>query len=117
MGIESMSAIREVVRTIVAAIVGGDWSALERVTSGSRLSAEDVKLSIAEYGRTLVVPPLESFDDLDAVEVTGSGGRTVTIRFPLWTREEGRSDLELTLTATEVGPALWSARIDDLLVP
>jgi hypothetical protein len=112
-----MTALLEVVRTIVALVVAGDWPALDRTISGSTLSGADVRLAVAQYGRALVVPPSESFDALDAVEVENMGRRTVQIRVPLWTREEGRSDLEMNITATEVGPGLWSAGIDDLLVP
>ncbi len=114
-----MTDLGEVVRTIVGAIVAGDWPTLERITSGSRLSVADIRLALDVYGRTLEVPPTASFDALDAldvVEVTGVSQHTVNIRVPLWSREEGRSDLELNVTATEVSPGLWSARIDDLLV-
>lgn len=112
-----MKCIGDVMRAIVAAMVAGDWSALERVAPGSRLSPDDIKQAVEAYGRTLVLPPPDSFDQLDAVEVTDSAPRAVSIDFPLWTSEEGRSDLELRLTATEVEPGSWSARIDGVLVP
>jgi hypothetical protein len=39
------------------------------------------------------------------------------IRCPLWTREEGRSDLEMQATANEVFDGIWQVDVDDVLVP
>jgi hypothetical protein len=87
------------------------------VVSGSSLSVDDIRTVVADYGRTLTIPPPGAFDRLDVVEVAATPHRTVSVRFPLWTLEEGRSDLELVLTVTEVADGLWHAHVDDLLVP
>lgn len=54
---------------------------------------------------------------LDAIEVEGASQRTLDVRIPMWTVEEGRSDLQLVLTLKEVADGLWDAEVDDLLVP
>ena len=112
-----MNAVTEVVRSLLALLVAGEWTGLDRMTTGSRLSADDVRSGVAAYGRTLVMPPKETFDELDVVEVSGAIQRTVNVRVPFWTVEEGRSDLELVLTLSEVADGLWSVHVDDLLVP
>ena len=63
----------------------------------------------------MVMPPAESLTNFGAVEVANAEPRTFSVRVPLWSREEGRSEFEL-ITATEVGSGLWSARMDDLLL-
>lgn len=98
-------------------LVDGEWTGLARMTSGSRLSIEDLRGGVADYGRTLAMPPEETFHELDMVEVEAAVQRTVNVRVPLWTLEEGRSDLELALTMLEIADGLWSVHVDDLLVP
>lgn len=112
-----MTPVAEVVRSLVGLLVTGEWPELGRMVSGSRLSIDDIRVAVADYGRTLTMPPLETFDRLDVVDVAAIPQRTVSVRVPLWTREEGRSDLELVLTITEVAEGLWHAHIDDVLVP
>ncbi len=112
-----MTTVQECVRSVVALLVAGDWSGLERLTSGRRLSAEEIQLAVIGYGRTLVTPPDEALNMLDVVEVAAALTRTLRIRVPLWTVEEGRSDLELELTLREVIDGVFSVQLDDLHVP
>ena len=112
-----MTPVAEVVKSLVGLLVTGEWPELGRMVSGSRLSIDDMRLAVAHYGRTLTMPPREAFDRLDVVDVVATPQRTVSVRFPLWTLEEGCSDLELVLTVTEGADGLWHARVDDVLVP
>ena len=41
---------------------------------------------------------------------------TFSIDVPLWSREEGRSDLTVSLTLVEFTPGLFETQIDDLRV-
>lgn len=111
-----MPDLRWVVEEIVTRLVAKDYGQLETLTKGQRLPAEEMASAIEEYGKTLVMPPAEAFDDLDVVEVKGSKLRTFGIRFPLWTSEEGRSDLTLELTVSGDADANPTIQIDDLHV-
>jgi len=53
---------------------------------------------------------------LDVVELAPPGTQAWSVRVPLWTVEEGRSDLQLLLTVAMVGGSP-SVEIDDFLVP
>lgn len=66
----------------------------------SRLSTADIKRAIEEYGHKLAVPPRDAYEDVDAVEVLNRAQRTLSVRVPMWTSDEGRSDLTLELTVT-----------------
>jgi len=112
-----MIPVVEVVRSLVGMLVAGEWLELGRLILGSRLSIDDIRVAVADYGRTLTMPPRETFDRLDVVEVAGAPQRTLNVRVPLWTIEEGRSDLELVLTITEIADGLWHAQVDSVLVP
>ena len=90
-----MNTLPETTRSVVGLIVEGEWAGLQQLTAGSLLSAEDIRRVPAEYGRTQVMPPAESFMNLHVIEVKAALPRTANVRVPLWTLEEGRSDLEL----------------------
>jgi hypothetical protein len=60
---------------------------------GYFLSEAEMRSAIAQYGRTLVPLPENAFDLIDAYPQPD--GRHMLLDIPLWTLEEGRSDLLL----------------------
>lgn len=103
------------VRRVVGWLVAGDYSALEKYTSATRLSAQDIHNAVELYGRKLVMPADDGFEELDVVEVTGALPRTWSVRYDLWT-EEGRSDLSLELSLVEMDDKKLATEIDDIHV-
>jgi hypothetical protein len=97
-------------------LVAGDYAAIERSTLGVRLSASLMQQAIAEYGRTLAMPPPSALDQLDVVEIDGSRPKAWSVRVDLWTVEEGRSDLSLECTLIDRPGDLLAAEIDNLHV-
>jgi hypothetical protein len=89
-------AVRGVVELLVNADIGG----LANQCVLSRLTKEDVRSVVNEYGRKLVLPPSDAYRELDAVRVSSTDIPRWSVRMPLWTKEEGRSDLTLELTVT-----------------
>jgi hypothetical protein len=67
---------------------------------GSRLSSDDVQKVIESYGRSIELPPEQHYENLDIIEVNNSNPKKWSVVQPLWTREEGYSDLSLEVTAT-----------------
>ena len=96
-------------------IAGRQYHEIERLTGGNRLSAQDISDRIKEYGRTVIVPPPEAVKLIDFVLVAGSVPKRWSVQIPLWTVEEGRSDLTLAVTLIENGERL-GVEIDDLHV-
>jgi hypothetical protein len=90
--------LKLIAEQFAAALAAGDLDYALNQSARSRLSRDQLATSILTYGRTLVRPPLGAFDDLDAVLVRGTTFPTWSVRVPLWTAEEGRSDLTLELT-------------------
>jgi len=107
--------LRDITRQLVTMLVVGDYQAIEKLTRRKRLSAEDIKRSVIEYGRKLVMPPEQRFMELDSIEVQGANPPAVGIRFDLWTLEEGRSDLTLEFTVRGDHQS-YEVEIDDLHV-
>jgi hypothetical protein len=53
---------------------------------------------------------------LDVVEIRNSTPRSWNVNLPLWTKEEGKSDLTLQMCFIDSGNDLYSVEIDDLHV-
>ena len=108
--------IETIVRDVVRLLVGGDYDVIEKITEGRRLSAGDMQNAIEIYGRRLAMPPESAFTQLlDAVRVENSKSPQWLVEMPLWTREEGRSDLSLELTITR-GDDKFDIQVDDIHV-
>lgn len=102
---------------IVRMLVRKEYDGLEAMSDGIRLKAEHIASGISEYGRTLVDPPKEAYDALDIIQISGEVPSQYSIRFLLFTAEEGESDLELRVTLIDDSPdALMRAEIDGILV-
>lgn len=107
--------VRQPVREIVELLVAGKYAEVERITKRVRLSAEEMAKAISDYGRQLVIPPEEAFGLLDVVEVRNMQPPRWSVTMPLWTREEGRSDLSLELTLIH-GQNAFDVELDDIHV-
>jgi len=62
------------------------------------------------------MPPESWFQNIDVIEIEGRAPRQWSVRFDLWTAEEGRSDLTLELTLTENNKELYGVEIDNIHV-
>lgn len=98
-----LDELHETVRLVIRHLVDGRYHELELLTGGERLPAVEMAEAVTEYGRELVMPPLASQQYLDVVEIDGSHPPSWSVVCPLWTREEGRSDLSIELTLTRHG--------------
>ena len=107
-------ALIEGIRQVANLIAAREWKTLRQVASSSRVAWIDVARVVYVYGRTFRSAPNTLDEFIDAVPVTPSGW---SVSCPLWTEEEGRSDLAFHATCLEVYPGLWRIDVDDVLVP
>jgi hypothetical protein len=107
--------LESIVHRIATQLASGDFDGTIAECSASRLRAEDLSKVIQEYGRTFVQPPTNAYAALDAVAVRGTALPTWSVRAPMWSEEEGRSDLTLELTIAQDGQR-WNVELDDLHV-
>jgi hypothetical protein len=101
---------------VLQCVVAQDFDALLRLAPRSRVTAEEIRMAIADYGRRPVMPaePIEEL--LDSVEIRGSHPKSWSVTLPLWTEEEGRSDLTLEMHFTDSESEAYEVEIDDLQV-
>lgn len=103
-------------KQVVTWLVKGDYFAIEVRSRSIRLSADMMRQTIEEYGRSLIVPPDSVFSNLDAIRVANADMPTLSIRLDLWTIEEGRSDLTLECTVIDKGGEVFEIEIDGIHV-
>ena len=104
-----------VVQDIVSKLAVGDFEGVEFLTRKERMTAEEMKQAIEEYGRTLVDLPQEGLRALEFTRIRSATPSKWSVAVPLWTEEEGRSDLTLELTLTE--EQTWTKiELDDIHV-
>jgi len=90
--------LREPINRVLVLLVTGKYAELTTLTHGNRLTAKEIATAITDYGRTLIIPPEDAYGLMNVVEVTNAQPKRWSIAMPLWTQEEGRSDLTLELT-------------------
>jgi hypothetical protein len=102
------------VRRLIEDLAAGRYAEIAADGRAGRLTEAELRTAIEQYGRTLVPLPVDGEMLVDIHEQT-SQPDTVTLDVPLWTREEGRSDLTLSVTAIKQGET-YTVEVDDLHV-
>jgi hypothetical protein len=109
-------AWNRIVREIMSMLAERDYRALELLTRGVRLSAEQIETAIRQYGRTVAPYPESAAPQLDAIEVAHASAPTWSVRAPVFTVEEGWSDLTLELTLLDRPQGECEVEIDGIHV-
>jgi len=100
--------------SLVHELVAGNYARLESDGRAGRLTARMLGQAVAEYGHILVDVPNEAFEVGRAYAIKGES-LCWAVDLPLWTVDEGRSDLTLQVTARSTPDGVLM-RIDDLHV-
>ena len=111
-----MNSMEAAVRVLVDLLVRGEYATIDRISGGARISASDLKRAVADYGRVLAAPGDGWWDDVSVTPIETDGSPSFHIAVPLWTQEEGRSDLTLEVRLDEVAPEAFETQIEDLHV-
>lgn len=95
--------LRELLRSNIHALVAEDYASIRCPPGGA--TPDDIKREMLEYPATFIDPPPEAFDQMDVYAVRDEAGLW-RVEMPLWSREEGRSDLSILLDVHLVGDDL-----------
>ncbi len=93
-----------------------EYYELSKFTGGIRLSATDIEQSVNEYGREVIEFPEEGYQQLDIIEIDNSTPKQWSVNVPVYTKEEGMSDLTLELTLIDTPSELYGAELNNLHV-
>ncbi|MBX3268073.1 MAG: hypothetical protein KF831_15345 [Acidobacteria bacterium] len=110
--------IEATVRHFMELIVEHRFSEIVSWTRGRWYPESAIVEAIAGYPATLTTPPETFYNELiDAVEMEDCVEPSWNVVFPLWTIEEGRSDLSVELTCVVGdGPTCGSVEINAIHV-
>jgi len=109
-------ARNRLVGELIDLLAQGEYDALLLRAQHSRLDAEKLAAAVEDYGRQIVPLPPNGFRLIDCVPVTGSKPARWSVVVPLFTSEEGRSDLTMELTMAQGEDGSYTAQIDNLHV-
>lgn len=84
------------IKDLVHQLVVMNYSGLEKDGRSGRLSAAELQQVIIDYGRELIDIKSEAFNLADVYKINNKVNQWA-IDLPLWTKEEGRSDLTLSV--------------------
>lgn len=101
---------------VILLLADKNYEALDNLSKGVRLTANDIELAASDYSGTITMPPDSAFEDLDVIEIDNSNPIAWSVRFDLWTKEGGVSDLSLELTLISSNYELLNVEIDNLHV-
>jgi hypothetical protein len=102
------------IQDLVQSLVDQRYSDIVADGRGGRVTEDEMRTAISDYGRTLIPLPDEAWSQVDVYEQANDPGE-VMVDVPLWTVEEGRSDLTLSISARKEGDQ-YHLEIDDLHV-
>lgn len=109
-----MTSVAETVQHVVHLLANERYDELEALSKGVRLTAENMREALREYGGKATEPPAEAFDELDVIEVRNSTPKRYSVVMPLW-MDNTSSDLSLELTIIEA-PQGMVVEVDDIHV-
>ena len=107
--------LREQVKIMIGLLVQQSYWQIEQWTKGVRLPANQIENAIDGYGKTLCVPPEKAYELMDIIEIENSKHQKWSVNMPLWTLEEGRSDLTVELSIAKVDCDYY-VELDDIHV-
>lgn len=106
--------IESTVRLVYGHLLAKQYGELEKITNGSRMSASEIEEAVSDYGCELTDYP-DSIQ-LDVIEVEGGNPKEWSVVAPIFTKEEGLSDLSLELSITDNGQPVYEIEIDNIRV-
>jgi len=106
--------LRERIAKLVEDLAAGRLRLLVDDGRAGRLSEDELRRAVEDYGRTLVPLPEEAWGLIEIYEQTENPDVS-SLDVPLWTIEEGQSDLTLSISVTKSESGI-SIAVDDLHV-
>ena len=85
----------ERIQNYVACLANQDYQATQKLTLSDSVPIQEIQHRIEEYENHIISLPANAFDLAQIYQVTE---KQIDIFLPLWSKEEGRSDLTLCLS-------------------
>lgn len=113
---ESHKKILDMVCKVVSLLSSENYDELEKLTSGTRLSSQELKQAILEYSEKICPLPPEALREVIIINICGSSHKSWSVTCPLSTDSKERSDLTIEMTIKENYPEDITVEIDNIHV-
>ena len=84
-----LDILQSLVWEIADQIARQDYNAVVTRCAKSRLTGDELRAVVLDYGRNFVSPPLDAYEPLDAVQVRGKSVPTWSVRAPCGHERKG----------------------------
>ena len=101
------------IKEVIIDISNEDYNKLNQKYEYSRVSIDDLAKTIKKYGNHIVPLPERAFDFAEKYYIESE--KRIDVYLPLWTKEEGKSDLTLSISCYNNESELY-IEINDLRV-
>ena len=101
---------------LLGALGRSDFAAVQQMTGGVRFSADSLRATIKRFGKTPAEPPGNIASHFNTRPVPMTQEPTWSIGVPLWTKEEGRSEIEIRVRVVEAAAGV-KVMLDAVRVP
>jgi hypothetical protein len=110
-----LDPVQAAIQAVVELLVKKDYETLELAAMAPERRV-DLSRAVDEYGRTLIAPETSWWPTVTLTPVNEDAGGGLHVAAPLWTAEEGRSDLSLEARLTPDDRDRYRIEILDLHV-
>jgi hypothetical protein len=107
-------AAQAAIRVIVDLLVRRQYDVAAATARGHRLNGDDLRRAVNDYGRTLTMPETDVLANAVVTPIVESTMPAYHVALPLWTQEEGLSDLTLELELAGTPEGVYETTILDL---
>ena len=91
----SIEEYKKRIQEFIYCLVRKDYQAVNNLMLANSVPIQDIRRVIEEYGCTIIPLPVKAFDLALSYQISD---KQVDIYIPLWSEEEGQSDLTLSLS-------------------
>jgi hypothetical protein len=114
-----MTKVIRTVKLVADLLAQKDYLKIVQLGLAGSRTEDEIEFGVNQYPCKLIPPPPEAFNELRVYKADQDreDGLLCSVDFPLWTVEEGRSDLFLLLSLYESEGDFYNFTLDDLDVP
>ena len=108
--------LHKTVKSVTDLLAQERYEDIAVLCNGVRITASEIRGAVIDYGNKIIPLPPHAFKDLDVIAIANTSPQQWSVNVPVFTAEEGCSDLTLELTLIAAPEELYKVELDNLHV-
>lgn len=108
--------LNSTVKRVTELLAREAYEELEKLSKGVHLAANELKQAVDGYGRTILPLPKHAYGEINVIKIERVDPKQWSVNVPVYTKEEGKSDLTLELTLVDSSSELFGVEVHNLHV-